>query len=273
MNNQSYVSMNYVLFEDELRAYKNKPNNVQLGRILNSPKSEDLLSWNLFYPISRLEHKKEFLHDFFRVCLGDDFEPASFDDQDLDAADIVLWQQYSAPEEREKHLDDRLGNSGIKLFRERHEKGQRFEGATEVDVSITTKRFVAFVEAKYFSDISSQTSYDLTRDQMTRNLDVGFHFARERGQDFYFVLLTIDRFERQRLFWYKWQDYKTNPQYIRDNIPYIGGEDAEKISKNIGWLLWKDVFALFKKTEFPDDISKRIDFEKLVKDFLEKGVI
>jgi hypothetical protein len=62
---------------------------------------------------------------------------------------------------------------------------QKDEGRSEIDIMIETELSVWFIEAKFKSDISTQTTSNATRDQIIRNFDVGSWYAGVR--DFYFA--------------------------------------------------------------------------------------
>ena len=66
------VSQNPVLFEDELRNILpsgQKETNLQLKRILNSPNSEDFLTWSIFRPLMDVKPLSKWLVPFFQKSL------------------------------------------------------------------------------------------------------------------------------------------------------------------------------------------------------------
>ena len=62
------------------------------------------------------------------------------------------------------------------------------ESKSEIDVAIEGPTWVWFIEAKYRSDISPDTTTRQDRDQVLRNIDVGSYYAGTR--DFFFSLLV-----------------------------------------------------------------------------------
>jgi hypothetical protein len=174
-----------------------------------------------------------------------------------------------------------MKGSGIEGLVARAAKGARLEGPTEVDVVLESSRLLVFIEAKYHSDVSCDTSYDSYRDQITRNLDVGTYQAAKSGKRFLFILLTPDRFERARLYWYKMIDFTATPDHLRRALPYRNDGpwkvDFGTLRTSIGWLLWKDVIAIWRaalvqarRAEQPMDLADQID--AVYQDFQRKGL-
>jgi hypothetical protein len=241
---------NPVLFEDELRdilPFSQKETNLQLKRILNSVDSEDFLTWSIFRPLMDIKPLSKWLFPFFRKGLKG---WGVFEEKDLDEAVLKFWygrrsKEYYPPKEHDEWLRKRLKHSEMLRFRERAKVGKRLEGPTEVDLVIETPKILTFIEAKYTADIDCKTSYDPYRDQITRNLDVGSYQAEKGGKRFFFILLTAEYYERSRLFWYRMQEYMKDPDRIKERILYRS-INFEELSKNIGWVLWRDIIEIWK---------------------------
>ena len=253
---------NPVLFEDDLRRLlgsDSEDGGLQLKRILASPDSEDLLTWNAFRPLMTVDPKSKWLTPIFEKAFGGDFPerfPDAFRGEDLDAAELKFWhgrrtKEYFPPKEHDDWLRARLAESRVQKHRDRAKIGRRLEGPTEVDLVIETPKTLTFIEAKYMADINCQTSHDPSRDQIVRNLDVGSFQARRMGKRFFFILLTPDYHERGRLYWYKMKDYRENPEFIRERLPYLS-IDFEELSQSMGWILWGDVIETWNglRSEF-----------------------
>jgi hypothetical protein len=197
---------NPVIFENELRnilPFGQKEANLQLKRILNSPESEDFLTWSIFRPLKDIKPLSKWLVPFFQRGLK---EWEIFEEADLDKAELNFWygrksKEFYPPEEHQEWLKKRLEGSKVLKFRERTKVARRLEGPTEVDLVIDSPKTLTFVEAKYTADIDCKTSYDPCRDQITRNLDVGSYQAEKQRKRFFFILLTPEYYERSRLFW------------------------------------------------------------------------
>ena len=117
------------------------------------------------------------------------------------------------------------------------------EGATQVDAYITSPAgLTILVEAKYLSDISVDVSYDVTRNQIARNIDV--MMDKERGL---FLLLTPQFFKERphsRLYGYKMQDYQRDPHTLMADLNHrmeLEPHQWKGITDRIAWITWKDL--------------------------------
>jgi predicted RNase H-like nuclease len=106
------------------------------------------------------------------------------------------------------------------------------EGVSEIDITIETEVSVWFIEAKFKSDISTETSHGPERNQIVRNVDVGSWYAGTR--DFYFSLLITDE--------------TRSPKGVEilnqlgPRVPTLAHRpEGMKNVKGIGSLRWRDV--------------------------------
>lgn len=134
-------------------------------------------------------------------------------------------------------------------------KGSRvkYEGPTNVDAMLLNSNngFASIIEAKVLSDISSDITYDVVRNQIARNIDVMLEennqlcpFLNKRDPEkTLFLLITPKLFKDKpssRLYGYKLSEYKTNPQSLSDDLPHRNNFDWDNISSRLGWLTWED---------------------------------
>lgn len=66
------------------------------------------------------------------------------------------------------------------------------EGHSHIDLVISSPKDLIFVEAKLFAMASQRTKYHPDRDQLTRNLDVGYARAVRERRQFELIYLTAD---------------------------------------------------------------------------------
>lgn len=131
------------------------------------------------------------------------------------------------------------------------------EGPTHADALLLNPNngFAVIVEAKVLSDISYQITYDVTRNQMARTIDVLLEensslcepVSRRVPERTLFLLLTPEVFKRNltsRLYGYKFTEYKKNPKVIAADLPHRTGLDWERISPRLGWLIWDDFHSV-----------------------------
>ena len=270
---------NPVLFEDDLRKilpFSQKETSLQLKRILNSPDSEDFLTWSTFRPLRGIRPLSKWLFPFFQKALK---RWEVFEKVDLDKAELKFWygrksKEFYPPEEHQEWLKNRLQDSKVLKLRERAKVGRRLEGPTEVDLVIDSPKTLTFVEAKYGADIDCKTSYDPCRDQITRNLDVGSYQAEKQGKRFFFILLTPEYYERSRLFWYRMQESMNDPDGLKERLPYRS-INFEELSRSIGWIFWRDVIKIWKANKDGFQLGD-VDQEKIplvLKHFEEAGLV
>ena len=130
---------------------------------------------------------------------------------------------------------------------------KNLEGPTNVDAVLmnSDNGFALIVEAKVLSDISCQVTYDVMRNQIARNVDVMLDknpllappLDERDPEKTLFLLLTPRTFQdnpSSRLYGYKLNEYKNNPDSLGQDLPHRAGYDWTAISKRLGWLSWED---------------------------------
>jgi hypothetical protein len=136
----------------------------------------------------------------------------------------------------------------------------RFEGDTKVDaILISSETGVAVIfEAKVLSDVSCHITYDVSRNQIARNIDVmleppkdgeGPPLSLRKPELTYFVLLTPAAFKNDekenRLYGWLMPDYMSTPTLLQRHLSHRHDEtEVAEASKRIGWLTWEDCCTL-----------------------------
>jgi hypothetical protein len=125
---------------------------------------------------------------------------------------------------------------------------QDLEGATQVDAYIEGKNgFKLFIEAKFLSDISCDVSYDVTRNQLARNIDVMLDSEKEKSL---FLLLTPKYFKdhpHTRLYGYKMNEYTTEYRALMEDLHHrtdVEPLEWKAITERIAWITWEDLDEL-----------------------------
>ncbi len=132
---------------------------------------------------------------------------------------------------------------------------KNLEGPTHVDALLMNPNngFAVLIEAKVLSDISCQITYDATRNQMARVIDVMLEennnlcepLCKRNPERTLFLLLTPEMFKinpSRRLYGSKFNDYKKNQESIAVDLPHRKGLDWIKIRRRLGWLTWEDFY-------------------------------
>jgi hypothetical protein len=76
------------------------------------------------------------------------------------------------------------------FWEKQHRPMGSIEGNTEVDLVLESENSLVFVEVKMEAEASTGTKADPERNQLIRNLDVGFHRAQEENKSFDLIYVT-----------------------------------------------------------------------------------
>ena len=116
------------------------------------------------------------------------------------------------------------------------------EGPSEPDIMMTLGRALILVEAKYKSSVSTKTSYDESRDQVIRLLDVGSWHARSLGLERNYVIV-LQYGDAETNAEEMVEKYKGNPEAIRRALPYrndLTERDFDDLSRSVSFVRWPD---------------------------------
>jgi len=156
-------------------------------------------------------------------------------------------------------------NNQIKIFVGKKYEGLTTNEATEVDISIELPNRLIFFEAKLYSSISlADETKAIKYDQIAKKLRVGLDVCH--GKEFYFIFLDIapaellflrkSKKEASHLgkmgFYDKWKSAwwfnyykKGRNNSLKPLINCLEGikiDPYQKVSQNMGWLTWSDLY-------------------------------
>ena len=196
-----------------------------LPRIL-SENSEDARTWHYFSPLlTDTAERSRVLGQLFAESF-----PSEVSSRLLDAipsAELTFWPKLSPPPSRPHR-----------------------EGSSEPDLLIDLgNQGLILVEAKYLSDVSERTTYDDTRDQVIRLIDVGsWHVGRDNASDqgsgyanSYVIVLQYgdaDTNSEEVV-----GRYLGNPEAIAKALAYrsdLTDADHRRLSKSVALVRWPD---------------------------------
>lgn len=127
------------------------------------------------------------------------------------------------------------------------------EGISEISIVIENPGWVWFIGAKLTSDVPTCTTTRPDRDQVLRNLDVGFHHTGVR--DYFFSLLIRDK-NRSPKRVQVMEKYKDLDR-VRDKLPHR--PDRLKNLRAIGLLAWSHPAQVLDAARFrvkhPDELA------------------
>jgi hypothetical protein len=234
---------NFVVFpgsEEALKAFVSQSyaGRQHKAKATRSSNSEDALTWSCFNTLGclPLEHREAALSELWSLAFPDSSPPPGFTSGAI-------------------HVGKTYGDSNEK---------------TEVDTSIEGEGILVFVEAKLYSPMSlADEANRKPHDQIARKLRVGITEARRAQADFYFLILDIapkeilrglkpgaslaeaknskrGGFASKWLTAYWFSRYKGGGSVtpLREILRDIPWADPKAMSKNMGWLVWSDVFKV-----------------------------
>lgn len=186
--------------------------------------------------------------------------PTSWDN--LLNGEIKLKFEYDvpAPKEYKNHLSINLNKTHFVPYvldagtKENNNFRKDLEGPTQIDayIEVVSSGLKLFIEAKYLSDISCSVSYDVTRNQIARNIDVMLDQEKDKSL---FLLITPKHFKERpltRFYGYKMTEYKNDYRCLMNDLHHrtnLDSTDWSNISKRIAWTTWDDLKDLGLLTE------------------------
>jgi Holliday junction resolvase-like predicted endonuclease len=195
--------------------------------------SEDLLTANVFGILKNLDPKI-----WLRRFLGEAIKEKDFSKHTFEDLSFEFWKRYRPPLNRKYR-----------------------EGISEVDVTISFKDGIIFIEAKYLAPVSLKTTNDVRRDQVIRYLDLAaYHFLNhpDSVKEFYFVLIMDTDKPPWVLTRYRYNQNLikglTNPGFFKPTV-----DIGSLLSKGLGWLSWNQLKKILEvnKLQFRTPVERR----------------
>ena len=218
------TDLSHPKFKDKLAEVYSRGRVKGLPRIL-SENSEDGLTWYYFSPLLNYSGRRhQVLEELFREAFPAQ-EAADFGASG-GSTELVFWPKLRPPETRKTR-----------------------EGPSEPDFMITLGRALILVEAKYKASVSTKTSYDGTRDQVIRLLDVGSWYAKSRGLEHSYVIV-LQYGDAETNAEEIVGKYKDNPEVIWHALSYrsdLAENDFDDLSRSVSFVRrpdpWNDWYT------------------------------
>ena len=190
-------------------------------------------------------------------------------------ADVGLERQYNPPKGYLSWLKDEVKNHPVRYIREQakaHKPNQPLESKTHVDAFIETDKLLILFELKFTSDISYSTTFNPTRNQLARLIDVGLDLNEHNGKKILVLLSTPSRlFEKKsRLYCYKIEEY-SEPSKIQNDIEWRNVSQIRDNVLAVRWIALEDLIDVLYKDFVHEDREEALAFFKernLLKDSL-----
>ena len=207
--------------------------------------SEDLLTANVFGILKNLDPTIWLTRFLGEAIKGKDFSRHTFENLSSE-----FWKRYRPPVNRKYR-----------------------EGISEVDVTISYKDGIIFIEAKYLAPANLRTTSDPRRDQIIRYLDLAaYHYLNhpDSVKEFYFVLIIDTERPPWILTQYRYNQNLvkglTSPGLFRPPL-----DVSRLVSKGVGWLTWKQFrkileikkgqFRTYAERMFVEDLIVYLDYK------------
>lgn len=157
------------------------------------------------------------------------------------------WKEYRRRvidnPERERALA-LLDSGSISIPRE-----LKLEGATHADCLLECNGAIVWIEGKRNDWLSPCIDWDVTRDQLARNLDAAFRLGQARGKDFWLLICheyDLKHHEEELIEGYRSGTWKAG-------FPHFSSETRAEFKTKIGTVRWQRIFqhwpALFASDE------------------------
>ena len=224
--------------------------------ILQSPNSEDWLTWNV---LRLLQRRTDWWPAVVRLMSAQGLARC-----DLLAPDpppvVDFWRQVRSPPAYGCASRERMHRSRNAAWRKRATNPRAVEGPTEVDAVFDDDRYLVFVEAKLSRDVSKGTKYDPLRNQIERNIDCAIEQAGSREP--VFSMFVKDRqpdSAHSRII----ECYRSDVSVLQARLPHRDPDLLSRMVANIAVVEWREIVALLPDTresaEILTEIHRRID--------------
>ena len=176
--------------------------------------------------------------------------------------ELLLYFEVNlpSPQSYRESLKNSAKGLAIPYLLEAAEASGRHEGSTKVDAMLLapeTGTAVAF-EAKVLSDVSTQITYDPTRNQLARTIDVlldqnerlNEHLVRRSPNRSHVVLVTPEIFRgeasKSRLYGWLTPAYRSYPEdpLLGQHLNHRTPEELAGAADRLGWATWEDCNAV-----------------------------
>jgi len=197
----------------------NKARNTgSLNEKLNQyDKAEELITFYTFAPLELRKDKRRAIQDILGLTKVN--ETAG------ELVNLNFEKQFKPPQGYLTWLEQEVSRHPVRYVREQGKnhvsRSRRLEANTHVDAVIETEHLLIFIEVKFASDISCETSFNANRNQLARTIDVGISEAKKKGKRLVVLLCSPSEFyhKKSRFYYFKIQEYS----------------DFTKVTEDIGW--------------------------------------
>ena len=221
----------------DMEAFQTLPKSrktIDVERMLTSAQSEDWVTWNLLRLILRTgDSWWRIVQD--AILAADRGLKLPLESNN---AALSFWRITEPPRAYEAASRKRMLHSGDPLLTARASDPKPVEGNSEIDVVFEVSELLVFVEAKLGSDISMQTTYDPSRNQIARNIDCLIDESRGRIPMFWMFVRDLGP---KRAYVQLMREYRDNPGTLARDLPHRDPAVLEAIAQRLIMVTWRDL--------------------------------
>jgi hypothetical protein len=155
----------------------------------------------------------------------------------LAPTDGLLWREY-----RRRVIDNPGRDEALRMLDAGDSKGLsknlKLEGPTHADCLIECERAFVWVEGKRNDWLSPSIKWDVTRDQLARNLDAVWQLAGQARKDFWLLIChehDLKHHEQELVYGYRAGTWKAG-------LPHLSEEARVLFRQKIGTVRWQAIF-------------------------------
>jgi hypothetical protein len=235
-NNRAALPSAFTLLNpDVFAALPKSAKRGDLRRMLQSPRSEDWVTWNALNLVLSCRPNtwwsqllEQIMHANPNLQL-----PAP-----TTVPRVRFWQTVASPKEYEALSRERMRGSTDLMISARSRATEPVEGDSEIDLIIESPVFLIYIEAKLDSDISMRTTHDPARNQIIRNIDCLLKSARGRIPLFWMFVRDASP---GRAYTQLMRKYREDPKVLSRALPHRDPLLLEKVAQSLTIVTWREI--------------------------------
>jgi hypothetical protein len=205
-------------------------------RMLESPQSEDWVTWNVMNLLLRSRPETTWWAQLSAQIMQANpnlqFPASTMQPQ------VRFWQRVASPKKYEASSRERMRRSPDPMISARSSATEPVEGDSEIDLIIESSALLIYIEAKLDSDISMRTTHDPARNQIIRNIDCLLESARGRTPFFWMFVRDASQ---GRAYTQLMQKYCEDPTTLSRDLPHRDPLLLEKVAQGLTIVTWREI--------------------------------
>ncbi len=254
--------------EERLKKLNTWVQNANIARNLTKPnleafqnqydKAEELITFYTFAPLALSQDRVSLINHVLSL--------AKVKASTSSVVDLALERQYEAPRGYVEWIRQEVKKHPVRYIREqavRHQPNQRLESNSHIDAFIETDNLLIFFELKFTSDIAHETTFNPSRNQLARIVDVALEANKTKDKQVLIILSTPRSLfdKKNRLYYYKIQEYE-NLSSVAQDIEWRNPSDVTKNLLGVRWVALEDLIQVIYKDFTHYDRDEALEFFK-----------